>query len=85
MKYKDCCDDLSNIEIQIKELQLQKKEYETAKKNVIENLTHEYSDNISKIDSILTELEKKENYFNTEIKDRGNDGKPHPKERNYQK
>ena len=66
MKYKDCCDDLSNIEIQIKELQLQKKEYETAKKNVIENLTHEYSDNISKIDSILTELEKKENYFKTE-------------------
>ena len=56
MKYKDCCDDLSNIEIQIKELQLQKKEYETAKKNVIENLTHEYSDNISKIDTKLKEL-----------------------------
>lgn len=66
MKYKDCCDELSNIEIQIKELQLQKKEYETAKKNVIENLTHQYSDNISKIDSILTELEKKENYFKAE-------------------
>lgn len=61
MKINEFSNDILSLDKHIQELKVKQKDYEITQKNKINQLTNQYSDNVSKIDFLLTNLELKEN------------------------